>query len=67
MTNNEIVATAIDFINAPRTWGKSINNTLSDLVGQALVRATHDSPLCSEEFEAARRLVLQALRTPQSA
>ena len=68
MTDIESIKTAaIDLLNNPaRTWGRSINQTLSDIVGSALVRATQDSPLASEQFEVTRRDILQTLRTPAS-
>jgi hypothetical protein len=62
-----IKAAAIELLNTPnRTWGKSVNQSLSDIVGAALVKASK-SPLASADFERLRSDVLKTLRTPKTA
>jgi hypothetical protein len=65
MNTDSIAATAIALIQGPRDWGRSQSQTLSQVVSQAIVKATQDSPLRSEDFEAVRHDILLALRTPQ--
>jgi hypothetical protein len=59
-----IKAKAIELLNAPRTWGRSTNQTLSDIVGAALVKAS-PTTLPSETFERLRNQILTTLRTPK--
>jgi hypothetical protein len=66
MIDSEIVAKAIALINAPRDWGRSFNQSLSEIVGQAIVKATQSAPLASADFERLRIDVLKTLRTPKT-
>jgi len=65
--NSDIKDKAIELINNPaRTFGRATYQSLSDVVGAALVQASKPAKLSSEEFETLRRDVLQSLRTPAS-
>jgi hypothetical protein len=62
-TMHTIKTKAIQLLQDPdRKWGRNFNQTLSDTVGAALVKATASAPLASADFEQCRSEILKSFR-----
>jgi hypothetical protein len=64
--HSEIKSKAIDLLNNPaRTFGRAIYQSLSDVIGAAIVQASKPAKLGSEDFERLRQDILRTMRTPR--
>jgi hypothetical protein len=64
--NTEVKDRALELLADPnRTFGRAIFQSLSEVVGQAIVQASNVK-LASQDFESIRSEILRFLRTPAS-